>query len=128
MFTRKFFKRFRWGNEYPSDCPKSDVKEVAKMVVYRFVDNNPPIEDDFLPYSKLHPHRYTCCNSWGISFFKSEDIMKKKQLANNNFKNKLIAKGILESHDGKIKVSNSGHINLWMYDRNDIHKKFKVLP
>ncbi|HHI5327614.1 TPA: hypothetical protein ACPYPK_001026 [Legionella pneumophila] len=97
------------------------------MVVYRFVANDPPLADDFIPYSKLYPNRYACCDGWGISFFKSEAMMKQKQLANNSFKNMLIAKGVLETHDGKIKVSTSGHINLWMYDRNDIHTKFKVI-
>ncbi|HDO8070554.1 TPA: hypothetical protein P5K61_000848, partial [Legionella pneumophila] len=104
-------RQFRWQSEYPNNCPGRDASTI-KLEVYRFVKHNPPIEKDFIPYAKEKPGRYTDCNGWGISFFKSEYIMKQMQNNNSRFKNKYIAKGVIDITDGKVKISSSGHINL----------------
>lgn len=122
-----FRRKYKWHNEYPKNCPKKGVQAI-QMEVFRFVNSDPPTMLDFMPHAKQNIKWYMDCNGWGLSFYTTEKIMKQKQNNSLNFKNKLIAKGVIEVSDGNALVNHhTGHINLWVYENIDLYLKFKVI-
>ena len=95
----------QWPDYFPDDCPPQDAQP-ATGEVYRLVKKNLPESKDFIPLREKKTSEdfdERECQVCGLSVFRSfEDAVKMKN-RERGMKNRLIAKGTLSPHLGKIK-------------------------
>ena len=93
----------QYPDYFPDECPPKDAQPAAGDV-YRVVKQNPPNSKDFIPLrAKKSGDFEDECKACGLSVFKNfEDAVDMKN-RERGMKNRLIAKGTLGPHLGKIK-------------------------
>lgn len=103
---------------WPNDCPPQDAVD-ANGVVFRIVNNDPPIADDLASHfetGKL-PNAPPCLRC-GLSVFREvRDAVHQKQLLPKL--GRWIAKGTLKSDHGKTKLTTGKqptHTTWWAYE------------
>jgi hypothetical protein len=123
--------RMPWPVHFPANCPPNDGANAAG-VYYRFVDNNPPVADDFRSYFIMYPGREwgdKLCASCGLSVF--QDVAELYRM-------KKRAKGVRTQHIvraslnvGKIKFtptkSNLSHHTWWVPEGTNVPPMFQVI-
>lgn len=107
-----------WYETLPSECPPKEALPAPGRIVYRFVNNNPPIDSCFHSMHK-EGHNLTIggevteCIVRALSVWETEEIARKKSKL-PALKNKLMAKVILSETDGPIlKTFGKGHYSWW---------------
>lgn len=106
-----------WAEELPEDCPPSDAHIPEDKEFYRFADNYPVKESDFLSYYAIHgnkPSDVTICRSRSLSIRDSfEDCLKARLLP--NLKKMKIIKILLTQESGLILQTgeNPHHFSWW---------------
>jgi hypothetical protein len=125
-----------WPSDYPThiEVPPVEAK-VAKMKLYRMVENSPPIKCDFAasykdpkqkhyinsPKYKNMPKFYgTSCN------LKSEPLADLIADHPQRFGNKMIALGEVDETHGLLQNDDDTHVSVWFYD-NVYPKGFKEI-
>ncbi len=106
---------------FPHGCPPED-SEPALGDVYRLVENNPPIQQDFLSYQESNPDKdygNLKCHSVGLSVYRDINDIHRLQRRVPAKKEQLISKGALSPEMGKIKSTifnpnEKSHITWWV--------------
>ena len=95
----------QWPDYFLDDCPPQDAQP-ATGEVYRLVKRNPPESEAFIPLREKKPNKdfgEKECQAWGLSVFRNvEDAVRMKSRA-RGMKKRLVAKGTLSPHLGRIK-------------------------
>ena len=95
----------QWPDYFPDGCPPQDAQP-ATGEVYRLVKKNPPESKDFIPTRKKQPSKdfgEKECEACGLSVLRNvEDAVRVKSRA-PGMKKRLVAKGTLNPHLGRIK-------------------------
>ncbi|MDO8826974.1 hypothetical protein [Methylophaga sp.] len=115
----------KWPEDYPTHLtiPPSNATPI-EAYLFRFVQNSPPVADDFLPSYKDPKQKHLINRDeirnkpefYGTSFFNSENAIRaKKEESPERFKNEEVAAGyILENHG--LALRKSKHITVWLYE------------
>jgi len=109
---------YEWPDFFPEDIPP-DNSVSADGIVFRLVDDIPPVESDFLMTREEHPKRAfntddEILKSYGVSFFSKKEIIQEKKRRYPALAEKKIATGGLEKKMGKISpTSKHNHLTLW---------------
>jgi hypothetical protein len=97
-------------------CPPQSADEGNVDPVYRFIENDTIQEIDF----KTHKQRkkkyppYKACEALALSFFTSEEAVKKATDKFPNLQNKKVITGKITTEYGRHQTKR-GHLNLWQY-------------
>lgn len=86
-----------WPDHFPENCPPTDGAN-ARGDFFRFVDNNPPVADDFRSYYHLKPgHDWgdKLCQSCGLSVFRDIADLRRMQKRAKGKRQSMIARGTL---------------------------------
>jgi len=104
----------------PENCPPAYAGEIND-VLYRIVNNNIVLEEDFIPYSKKFPEnpRYkNNCKAHAVSFYKEMYTLLKtyrNAIKNGSNLGKYIASLEIKPNLGKSVINSNGHVSLWFY-------------
>ncbi|HDU8042130.1 TPA: hypothetical protein RGJ92_003330 [Cronobacter sakazakii] len=121
-----------WPSFYPKGVPPKSAED-AEGEFYRLVKASPPTPECFLSTHEEYPNRYKKCSGealqcvYGTSFFSEErgakDAKAKFPAALGN---RLIAKGEVQPHMGKMKktFADPAHFTLWLRVNSAIHEYF----
>lgn len=116
-----------WKEVLPENCPPATATEISQDV-FRILQDENSTENDFIPYSKLHPDnkRYkTLCKAHAISFYDNLENAKeayKMALTRNKTIGNYIGKFTLSTTDGKSEYTQSnGHFSTWFYNSWDFN-------
>ena len=98
----------QWPDYFPNDCPPEDA-QAATGDVYRLVKQNPPEARDFIPLREKTGKDFgeQECQACGLSVFRSFDDAVGVKNRGRGMGNRLIAKGSLSRHLGKVKQTPS---------------------
>lgn len=126
----------KWSTDYPTHLviPPKDSCEIDE-ILFRFVINTVPNENDFLPSFKDPKQKHLIRHErfknkpgfYGTSFFKNEAAIKQIEKANpEKFSDTHVAKGQILPEHGKGESGFSEHVSMWFY--SGIYPKgFKVI-
>lgn len=101
----------------PNGCPPSDAIESDGRMAIRLLKSPNPTEKDFYSHAKLgkrKPESVSFCvwASCSLSSIQSAtNLPKLPKLRGKDYYTKII----LKKESGMLKVSDSGHIDFWMY-------------
>lgn len=110
------------------DCP--NICDEKTKTLYRWVENNPLVENDILPFAKIHPLRFSSeCLGWGISMYNTIDSIKEIFKAFSVKKQKkmiavfsiVISKEIAHNHQSG---NNENHYSVYPYKDIKLLNKF----
>jgi len=122
-----------WPEHFPEYCPPEDADD-TDHTVYRFVNSNPPREDDL----KSHRERFEAydfgdkeCLACGLSVYTEVNDIINAQKRVPGMAKKLIAKFELQNGDGKIKHTSTNfrdsHHTWWVPITLNGQDKFKSI-
>jgi len=122
-----------------SNCPPHAYRAVER-VSFRFVANDPPLPDDFLPVALRPDHEpldrdVRRCQSLGLSLFASEkagrekfNYLRKKAPLIHKKVGTMIATGTITPKDGLTSdIERHGHFTLHEFATASLHASFKII-
>src|SRR5262245_17606249 len=107
-----------WPSYFPEDCPPSDT-EPTNGPVYRFIQDNPPADADFVCHALLLPERnwgLHRCKACGLSVYKTIDGCEQARRVVPALKKKRVAIGNLTPAHGQLGATPSAknpHHHTW---------------
>lgn len=127
---------YKWQEYFPidCDCPLQGAQS-QEIKVYRYVNFNPPREEDFKAYCILYPNRkyYTLeeeAKSCGLSVYKDIKDLKEMKPRVPGVRKRLIAEGKLDIHSGVVLDTpnkNDSHMTWWVYKNVKPETMFNVV-
>ena len=117
----------------PEDCPPPDAEEIAgPRVVYRLVENDPPVDDDFSSWRVKNPgeqpRNASECHARGLSVYsRSRDVRKMIELSGAT--EARVCQVALDQGAGRIqKTGGRSHYTWWPRADFDILARCQVMP
>ena len=117
---------------YPKECPPNGAYE-SEIVVFRYIKNNPPTDDDFKSYYELNPIKYKgIINAYGLSVISNYEsaINALNQNPALRKKFKYVSRGLISKKSGVIKETpspnQSKHITWWVCKDYKACSSFKI--
>ena len=109
----------------PPSCPPQNVISEDINPVYRFIDGDVPIENDFLSHKELNPQkRYPKnqkCKSTAISLYNSLEAALIAKESFKNLQDKKICEGRITKACGTLELTEcTGHLSLWQFKDADL--------
>ncbi|WP_152399742.1 hypothetical protein [Paenibacillus cellulositrophicus] len=127
-----------WPEHFPEGCPIN--AEGKSVEVFRLVDNNPPLESDFIALSQQgRKVRGDACQACGLSVFELYDdaVQQNEVLAGsiyfqrNNLPKKRIAVGRTNPEYGMVRNTpvqeRTSHLTYWIFKDKDVTDHFSVI-
>ena len=117
----------------PADCPPADAEEITvPRIVYRLVDNDPPVAADFASWRAqnpgVQPRTASECAARGLSVFsRSRDVRNLIELS--GAKEARVCQVTLERGAGRIqKIGGRSHYTWWPRADFAILPRCQVMP
>ena len=121
-------------------CPRDDF-EKKEQIAFRFVLQNPPEKNSFLPVIKMNPRRghnfnsKQLCDAYSLSMFKTEEeaivFYEKLKARFPNIKKSIgnsLASGKLKEKDGLSgNYRKDGHFSFFPFKNISLNRKFIVI-
>lgn len=119
-------EEIKYREDLPEGCPPDDATDIGEeTVVYRLVNNDPAMSEDFDSWRTLNPDTKcpgeVCeCRARSVSVLETEEAAKRKRKL-PKLKNSSISKLKLNRGAGKIKkTGGAAHYSWWPFADYDI--------
>jgi hypothetical protein len=120
----------QWPSFFPPNVPPKEAAP-AEGYAFRMVKSIPPSESDFLSTIEEYPDRDIpddkIVMSYGVSFFRQLECIKKKRERYKPLRNRHIVAGTLENRHGfQLSTGEKSHLTVWRYQKSHIHPDFTI--
>lgn len=120
-------------DHFPEDCPFSNARNI-QMEAYRWVGNDPPQPQDFVPLSQQRgglsfSDSNSECQACGLSVFVDAQDAILAQKCSKSLRGKRLAVGIIEPESGKVAPTprdGNSHHTWWPYAGEPCHVHFRL--
>ena len=108
-----------WPNYYPEHCPPKEASALDSTV-FRLCKNNPPSNNDFIPYVILYPERNFIgqeCQSCGVSVYNDIEDIKSLRKIHKGLRKQYICSGQITQKTGlalATPVKGNSHTTWWI--------------